>query len=72
MSETIQDYLKRGGKITQCKNGGRTTVTGSLLVRKDAQIAEMKKLLCFVDGSLDKELKVRAAINLRTQILKGT
>lgn len=71
MSESVEEFIARGGKVEQVKSGGKQTATASQLTKKDARLATLRQLLKDIDGDQDAELRVDRAIYERVQLLKS-
>lgn len=69
-AEAMQNFLARGGKITQCEPGPEK-FDHSVKYRKDKQLNALKLLAKQVDDPQDLA-KVEHAIAVRIQILKVT
>lgn len=68
--ETVEEFLARGGQVNRCKAGSKTTtMTNREVIKKDAQLKELRKL----KKSLKKQSDIDAvdnAISIRIDILK--
>lgn len=67
--ETIEEFMARGGNITRCRPGSKTTSTNREIIKKDLQLKELRKL----KKSLKNQEDIRAvdnAISLRIDLLK--
>jgi hypothetical protein len=70
-TETIEDFLARGGKIQKCANGP-TTYDHSSKYKKDSQLHALRQLKKQANLSDTDKLKIDRAISARIQILKTT
>lgn len=72
ITETIDEFLARQGKIQKCDKGSNKTTTVSRFIAKDKQLRALKALLKEVENKKGNEYaRVQAAIDERYQMLKA-
>lgn len=70
MSESVQEFLARGGKIQKQTAGSQKTSTSSNLVKKDKKLKTLKSLLKQFEGDEVKTRKIEAAIAERYETIR--
>jgi len=70
-TESVAEFLLRGGKINRLDNGSQQTVTNSVFISSDKKLKALKALRPFVENDAEKSYLVENAIEDRYNSLKG-
>lgn len=70
-TQAMQEFLAKGGSVTKCEAGSKTTTTKHAFIHRDPKMRTLKALLIKVKGNEASEQKVELAIQQRKRELIG-